>query len=153
MLDLMSDSATWADPYRAPLEVLESPAASPSIDARFDVLVVEDHGPSRRALELSLGHLGHLVFSAASLRDARVLLGAFAIDVIVCDVHLSDGSGFELLSLRPPGLRRISTIAISGLGEPTLPDRCRRAGFDAFVAKPLQVEELAGVIRRVTRRD
>jgi CheY-like chemotaxis protein len=129
---------------RAYLALIE---AERSRDRHLDILVVEDDAAQRRAMELTLGHLGHLVVSASGLSEAARMLRTFDVDVVICDVRLSDGLGTELFELWPPGVRRKPTIAVSCDRDPGLADRCKRAGFDAFLAKPLDFDAVVGVLR------
>lgn len=117
----------------------------------LDVLVVEDHPAARRALELSLGHLGHLVFTAGTVEEACQLLRGLAVDVVVCDYALPDGDPAALLARWPQAARRVPTIAISGLLDPDLDARCCGMGCDAFLHKPLHIDVLDRTIRRLTR--
>ena len=118
-------------------EVLEDSAPG----AQLDLLVVEDHEPTRRAMELALGHLGHLVVSAATLGDARSLLRTLAVDAIVCDVALPDGDARALVADWPEASRRVPAIAISGVKEADLGEACLQSDFDAFLSKPLHVQK------------
>lgn len=126
-------------------------AAVPKASRPLDVLVVEDHEGTRRTLELALGHLGHLVFAAGTIADAKRLLGAFRIDAMVCDIMLPDGDASELLRVWPTSLRRVPAIAISGWPDGKLGERCLRGGFDAFLPKPLHLDVLDRTLDRLTR--
>lgn len=144
---------TYESPRRYSFELPSPrPGSTPRkpVVAGRDVLVIEDHPVARRALELSLGHLGHLVFSAPSLRDAAELLRGLQIDVVVCDYHLPDGKAPDLLAHWPAGVRRVPSICISGLPDPRVHPACLAAGFDAFLAKPLAVDALQRTIRDLT---
>ena len=118
---------------------------SAALVPRLDVLVVEDDDRVRRGLELSLGHLGHLVFAVSTIAAARSLLRGFQVDVVVCDYSLPDGDACALLDGWPTGQRRVPAIVISGRIDGLA--RCREAGVDAFLSKSLAFDELARMIR------
>lgn len=149
-------STPLASRWHAPFHGLPRPNAAfmpqgPSDGPALDVLVIEDDEPIRRALELSLGHLGHLVASAPTLGDARQLLRGIVFDIVICDFALPDGDALALVRDWPARARRVPAIAISGLRDATLGDRCLRAGFSRFIPKPLHVDVLARALRELTR--
>lgn len=120
-------------------------------ERRLYILIVEDDASQRRALELALAQLGHLVVSASGLAEASRMLRTFDVDVLICDVNLPDGAGVDLFEHWPAGVRRKPAIATSCDDSPGLSDRCRHAGFVAFLRKPLDFDVVAGTLRRLGR--
>ena len=62
------------------------------------ILVVEDHADTRQGMALFLGVLGHQARFAQGLQEA---LGLAAVeeepfDLLLCDLQLPDGDGWEL---------------------------------------------------------
>jgi CheY-like chemotaxis protein len=80
--------------------------SSPSDDTRrkpakgpLRILVVEDHADTRQGIALFLGVLGHQARFAQGLHEA---LGLAAVeeepfDLLLCDLQLPDGDGWEFL--------------------------------------------------------
>ncbi len=74
------------------------------------ILLVEDHTDSREFMQALLESDGHIVRSVRNLDEARKLLedDSFALDVLVTDIGLPDGSGWDLVVYareRRPALR------------------------------------------------
>jgi len=74
------------------------------------ILLVEDHTDSREFMQALLESDGHIVRSVRNLDEARELLedDSFALDVLVTDIGLPDGSGWDLVAFareRRPALR------------------------------------------------
>jgi PAS domain S-box-containing protein len=74
------------------------------------ILLVEDHTDSREFMQALLESDGHIVRSVRNLDEARELLedDNFALDVLVTDIGLPDGSGWDLVAFareRRPALR------------------------------------------------
>jgi signal transduction histidine kinase/CheY-like chemotaxis protein len=70
-------------------------------------------------------------------------------DIVLSDIHLPDGTGFDLLkALRSnPKLAAIPVIAITADATENTRDRIKEAGFDAYYTKPFQVAHVVGSIR------
>ncbi|HLT31704.1 MAG TPA: response regulator [Myxococcaceae bacterium] len=120
-----------------------------SVEAVIRVLIVEDDTDSRELLaELLQGELpGGRVETAPNAEVALERAGSFDPTVVVSDLTLPGMDGVALCrELRarenPPGV-----ILVTGH-----PDAAGLEGFDAVLAKPLDIEELASAVRMVTRQ-
>jgi DNA-binding response OmpR family regulator len=92
------------------------------------------------------------VQTAESKTAALDLAGQMPFDVLVADVRLPDGSGYELMSelrTRIP----MKGIIFSGLSGAEEEARSRDAGFAAFLVKPFDLERLVETLERVARSD
>jgi len=105
------------------------------------IFVVENHADTLHWLTMYLQDCGHTVGSARNLAEALEALPRANWDVLVSDIGLPDGSGWDLLQkvqLPYP----IFGIAISGFGGHADATRSRAAGFRAHLVKPFKMEEL-----------
>ena len=59
------------------------------------ILLVEDHEDTRRTMSRLLTHFGHEVVTADNVRTATQIIGLDHVDVLLCDIGLPDGSGYE----------------------------------------------------------
>ena len=112
------------------------------------ILLVEDHQDTRHTLSRLLTHFGHDVLVASSKQSALELLGAGEIDVLLCDVGLPDGSGYEVVS-QARRKQPIKAIAITGFGTEEDFRRSKEAGFDSHLVKPVDLHELQTVLDQV----
>jgi signal transduction histidine kinase/CheY-like chemotaxis protein len=105
------------------------------------VLLVEDHEATRVALAQLLRARGFQTVTAASMAEARNLARADHFDILISDIGLPDGSGYDLMAeLRGrPGLR---AIALTGYGMEQDVARTQAAGFVAHLTKPIRVQTL-----------
>jgi DNA-binding response OmpR family regulator len=109
------------------------------------VVFVEDLAPLRKLVTSVLAYEGIEVRAAGSVAEGLALLAQEGAEVLVTDNLLPDGTGRELAAKAralDPGL---ATLCVSG----TAPVG---GAFDAFVAKPFDVEELAAAIRALAAR-
>jgi two-component system cell cycle response regulator len=103
------------------------------------VLVVEDNPINRDLLEYLLGALG---FEALSAVDGATGLAAAQRerpDLILCDIHMPgiDGIEFARRVKADPALAATPLVAVTALAMVGDRDRILAAGFDGYVAKPI----------------
>jgi CheY-like chemotaxis protein len=116
-------------------------AADPPPDLTgVEVVVVDDHVPTVEAIGAALAKAGAIPRLAKSVPEALLFLERGTPDALVSDIGLPDRDGFDLIrTLRGSshGSRSILAIAVTGLAGPEERRRIRRAGFDAYLAKPV----------------
>ena len=113
------------------------------------ILVVEDEPAIADAVEYALSTEGMTVVRAATVQAARQHLAS--VDLLVLDVGLPDGSGFDLCR----ELRRSSTLPVIFLtSRASEVDRVvgLELGADDYVVKPFSPRELSARVRAVLRR-
>ena len=117
-----------------------SPAASGSV-GKLRIFIVENHDDTRFLLGLLLEQLGHSVQAAATMSEALDDAGSGDFDVLISDIGLPDGSGWELLSAlgerRPP-----YAIAMSGFGMASDRQKSLAAGYRHHLLKPVEPNQL-----------
>jgi PAS domain S-box-containing protein len=113
------------------------------------LLLVEDHEPTLEVMAALLEIAGHEVSTATDLRSARALAASRELDLVVSDLGLPDGTGFDLMcELRDRyGLKG---IAVSGYGMEEDLRRSREAGFLEHLVKPVDVEKLKAALARAS---
>jgi two-component system CheB/CheR fusion protein len=112
------------------------------------LIVVEDHAETAEGLKKFLSATGYQVFVATDMASALSLADAVEFDVLLSDLGLPDGNGWELLK-RLSAARRIRAIAFSGYNSPADRQRSAEAGFLEHLAKPLAPDQLCAAIDRV----
>ncbi len=109
------------------------------------ILVVEDHADSRLALSRILERKGYAVTAADSVAAAVKQFNAIAPDLIICDIGLSDGTGWDLMKkLHQQG--PVRAIAVSGYGMEHDVKKSREAGFIEHLTKPINISNLENTI-------
>ena len=68
---------------------------------RLRIFVVENHPDTLKYLCLYLEQMGHVVASARSKSESIELLARRPCDVLISDIGLPDGNGWELLQQAP----------------------------------------------------
>jgi PAS domain S-box-containing protein len=113
------------------------------------VLLVEDDEATLTLLATVLAGFGATVTTAASASDAEAVLGTFEPQILITDIEMPGSDGVSLLHLlRSAKYDTLPAIAVSGYADEASRDRVRAAGFNGFVAKPLDPIVLADEILR-----
>jgi CheY-like chemotaxis protein len=90
------------------------------------------------------------------VREAIDLLRAWEPDVIVSDIEMPEESGYVFIrKLRAGEIahgERIPAIAVTAYGGVNERIKIVSAGFDSYVAKPVEPDELAAIIGRLVTR-
>jgi CheY-like chemotaxis protein len=69
-------------------------------------------------------------------------------DVVLCDIGLPDGTGYEVIS-QAKRKQPVKAVAITGFGTDEDIRRGQEAGFDFHLVKPVDFHELRSVLDKV----
>src|SRR4051812_19166502 len=100
------------------------------------ILLVDDHDDSARALARLLVMSGYNVLTATSVAGARLLCDANRFDLLISDIGLPDGTGYELMR-ELNASRGLKGIAVSGYAMEDDVAEGVAAGFVAHLVKPV----------------
>lgn len=106
------------------------------------ILLVEDHEPTRTALAHLLIRRKYQVKTAASVAEARELSTKQPFHLLVSDIGLPDGNGFELMKELRACNSKLKGIALTGYGMEEDIIRSQSAGFTSHLTKPIRVQSL-----------
>ncbi|WP_395016015.1 response regulator [Dongia sp.] len=116
------------------------------------VLVVEDDAGLRDSIRALLESLGFLVSTARNAREAICEVGAQRPDVILTDIYMPDGDGYELISAMRSFGEAIPIVAMSGgalqYGIEDHLGMAKRLGAEATLAKPFRAAALVELVDR-----
>jgi len=133
-------------------EKARAPTVSPfrgmggSGERKMKLLLVEDHDATRVALARLLERRGFEVVPAGSVREAREAVERGGIELVISDIGLPDGNGFELMTELKNGYG-LRGIALTGYGMDHDVLRSQAAGFVVHLTKPVTVQALEKALR------
>jgi two-component system CheB/CheR fusion protein len=135
-----------------PVEASERAASEAGAVRPLRILLVEDHPVTSELLRKVLTSDGHAVETAGDVATGLELAGRQTFDLLLSDLGLPDGSGYDLIrQLRQRG-HAFPAIALSGYGQGDDLQRSHAAGFAAHLTKPASrravVEAVAAVAAR-----
>jgi len=114
-----------------------------------DVLIVDDEDDIRELLELSLLRLGLASDGAASLAEARRLLGEKRYRLCLTDMRLPDGDGLELVHYTAENVRDLPVAVITAFGSMDNAVTALKAGAFDYLSKPVSIEQLRALVKSV----
>lgn len=112
------------------------------------ILVVDDDQIILDSLSALLESDGYRVHTAGTVDDAVRLLGSQAIDIVMADVNIPGGSGFELLHLIRKRFRETVAIMMTGYGTIESAVEAIKMGAHDYLTKPIDDQELRLCIER-----
>ncbi|MEM7204722.1 MAG: response regulator transcription factor [Planctomycetota bacterium] len=114
--------------------------------------MVEDDPAIQRGLCDALHLAGYATLASADAEDGtRTALGA-ALDLVVLDLMLPDGCGFEVLAQIRASRPALPVICVTARGEEADRVQGLRGGADDYVVKPFSATELLARVEAVLRR-
>jgi CheY-like chemotaxis protein len=125
------------------------PAAAEPVGAPRAILLVEDHAPTRLALQRLLQRRRFRVLAAASVAEARAIAEKERIDLVISDIGLPDGSGYDLMAELDERFR-LKGIALTGYGMESDIVRSKETGFIVHMTKPVSIQALDAAIATVS---
>jgi PAS domain S-box-containing protein len=125
-------------------------AAPPRSSLR--ILVVDDHDDTRRIIAHLLRVKGHEIYAASNVANALEELQRTSVDVLLSDIGLPDGSGYELMA-RAKTIQPLTGIALSGFGMAEDIAKAFEVGFAHHMIKPVNYEQLESALRCITPKE
>lgn len=113
------------------------------------ILLVEDHGDTSRALVRLLENQGYDVETADCMASALAAVKHERFNLLLCDIGLPDGTGFQFMEEVRKDCRT-PALALSGFGMEEDVLRCRMAGFEGHLTKPVNFQKLEAAIWQLT---
>ena len=155
-IEAESRGRSFGTTFKITLDTLPEGAAETSADSasskhvpkQLRILLVEDHRDTRHAMSRLLTHFGHQTSVADSTRRALEMMASQRFDLVLCDIGLPDGSGYDVIS-KAKAKGPIKAVAITGFGTDEDIRRSKEAGFDFHLIKPVDFHELRTVLEQV----
>jgi PAS domain S-box-containing protein len=124
---------------------------SNTVAKNIRILLVEDHEPTRTTLASLLTRRRYEVVAAATATEARALAGTRDFDLLITDIGLPDGNGYDLMS-ELGKKNQLRGIALTGYGMEHDLARSESVGFDAHLTKPVRIQTLEAALDATAKR-
>ncbi len=112
------------------------------------ILVADDNAINRQLMESLFGNYGATILSVEDGRQAVETINTAHVDIALIDIHMPRLSGFEAVEQirRLPQGQKLPLVAMTADAMGRNRTEIKHSGFDAFLIKPIEEEELLSVI-------
>ena len=141
--------APGSSPDSEAAAALRLPTATTPGRSGLRVLVADDNQVNRRVVEKILERSGHQATLVGNGEEALDALAADHFDVALMDVNMPVLNGIEATKLHrfaSLGQRHVPIIGLTADASPATAERCREAGMDACLTKPVEPARLSEVV-------
>ncbi|PST85311.1 response regulator [Pedobacter yulinensis] len=116
------------------------------------ILIIDDDSRNIFALKAVLKAKGYSCVSALSAAEGLDMLSAGGIAVVLLDMMMPEMDGYEALSRirKSDEMAAVPVIAVTAQAMVGDRERCLDAGADAYISKPINVEDLMNLLKQYT---
>jgi two-component system response regulator PilR (NtrC family) len=123
-----------------------------SAESRPKLLVIDDEMPILDMLSIVFGKDGYRVTTAKTCSDGLAKLESELPDLVLTDLKMPDGSGFDVLSRSKELSPQTPVVMITAFtSTKTAIDALKKGAYD-YISKPFDIEELKHVVGRALER-
>jgi len=134
-----------------PAEVLKDHVKKVADEFPAKILLAEDNDINRLLAVKLFERLGYSVHAVGNGREVYERLKQEAFDIVFMDVQMPEWDGLEatrqIRSAELQGNQPV-IIAMTAFAGQDDKDACREAGMDDYIAKPIMLEEIEGMVRK-----
>ena len=147
-----SASLTTAAQIEAELEVNER-LKSQQVLSGLHILIVDDDRDTLDLLSAALTQRSARVTTASSVTEAMSALKFFRPDVLISDIAMPGEDGYELIQqmITLNMVPEIPAIAITAYAKDEDKERALAAGFQHFIAKPVELGEFISAVAEASQ--
>ncbi len=149
VVNLAADRAPAPAPASRHPGRLDVPSREEACQAGRLVLVAEDDGTNQKVILRQLALLGVAAEVASNGKQALELWRSGDYGLLLTDLHMPLMDGYELtqaIRAEEQGKQRIPIAALTATALKGESERCRAAGMDKYLTKPLQLADLRAAL-------
>jgi len=115
------------------------------------VVIVDDNFDDLQIIYTTLTYYDLDVHAAVSAQQCADILAQVHPDVVITDLAMPDADGWAVLNMlrTNPATARTPVVAMTAYHSPKLEQDALAYGFDAYVAKPVDVETIMTQLKKV----
>jgi len=151
LLEMIDDIRAFSEPEPGPRPASSAGAGPAPEGAGRLVLVAEDDPVNRKVVSATLEGLGYAVHVVSNGREAVEACRAADFDLVFMDCQMPEMDGLaatEQIRRNEGSSRRTPIVAMTANAAPGYEARCRAAGMDDYLAKPVPLQVLRAAVRR-----
>jgi DNA-binding NtrC family response regulator len=110
------------------------------------VLIIEDDPPLASFYKRILEYNGYQPICVSNCTEARSQINLECPDLVVLDVLLPDGNGFDLLQEQSTPMCKLNKVVVISSGD--FKQQARAVGISHYLNKPVSAESLLATVQR-----
>jgi signal transduction histidine kinase/DNA-binding response OmpR family regulator len=137
--------------FQSSIAALRSSVSGLFAESRIRALVAEDNAVNQKVASRMLARLGVHADVAGNGREAVEMVRMLPYDVVFMDCQMPEMNGYEAtaeIRRREGPDRHVTIIALTAEAISGCREQCLAAGMDDFIAKPMALNDLIGVIEK-----
>lgn len=111
------------------------------------VLVVDDEADIRELLDMTLARMGLVCDCAASVAEAKALLGAYHYNLCLTDMRMPDGDGLQVVRHIEAQCPALPVAVITAHGSTENAVAALKAGAFDYLSKPVSLAQLRTLVK------
>ncbi len=119
---------------------------------KANVLIVDDHQPTRDAIARGLSQFGYKCHSVEGAEDATGMLEVGTFDLMLLDIEMPGKTGLELLPEIHENYPDLAIVMLTGTQDIETGVKAMRDGAFDYVTKPVSLSDLLIRIERALER-
>lgn len=119
--------------------------------AKGKILIVDDVEVVLKLEEILLKRTGSQVIKAKDGREALALVQQQKPDIVLLDLVMPEMNGDVVTRFikQAPATANTTVIIVTSKGDDATAERCKNAGADYFLTKPIRQDQLLQIVRSV----
>jgi CheY-like chemotaxis protein len=138
-----------------PLPAAQTAAIACSAARPITIMVADENAISRRLAKTLIEAAGHTVHEAGDGADVLPLFKSEVFDLVLMDLDLAHSDSLKVtraIRAAESDGSRTPVYALTSFAAPVDRDRCRAAGMDGFIAKPIEIDAVLNIIAAIASR-
>ena len=108
-------------------------------DPSLHILLIDDEADIIKSIGTYLSDLGHHLHNASKVSEGLTVLKNHPIDIVITDIRLPDGDGFDILHNAKKIIPNSEVIMLTAYGDMQNAVRALREGAFDFYNKPIKL--------------
>ncbi len=120
----------------------------------MEILIVDDSELIQKSLKKMIKELDcvSLIHSVSNITDAKLILKKTKDVVVITDIRMPQGNGFEFLEYLNINHKELKTIMITNYGYPQYKTRALELGVDHFLNKSNELHRLIPILSSMSEQ-
>ena len=123
-----------------------------TLEVPLNIVVIDDERSLADMLVRRLKSAGHQACAAYNGADGLALTNSAKTDLVLCDLHLPDMAGLDLLQQLLSQAQSAKVMMMTGAGTTALAVKALKLGAEDYLEKPFDFEELLALIQKLDQR-